>query len=575
MSLIQQQLLAGQSVTRDSVVLVVDDNPANRFLLQELLRKEGYRVLTAEDGIEAIKVFAAEHVDFVLMDVMMPGMDGYEATRRIKQMCVENNYYCPVLFITAMSDEESLVSCIECGGDNFLIKPYNHNILRAKMRALERTRDLYALAQLQKNELELHHEQLRYEHNFAERTFNKLMRAGCLDVSNLNYLLAPVGLASGDLLLAEYRPDGVQYVLVGDFTGHGLAAAMGAIPVADIFQSMTRKGFEIDQIATEINRKLKSILPVGLFLACCLLALDTRTRRVSLWNGGVPEVLLRRADGGEIVRLSSRHLPLGILDEVTFDAHLDYVDIHIGDHIYAYSDGLIEAVNPCDEAFGAARLDALLASPRADGLFEVICDALGEFRKGQTQRDDITLIEIECVAPPILADSDVTPQQDAGALNLSVEYTADWLRQDIAQPDLTRLLGMFPGLGGHRSNLYTTLAELFNNALEHGLLELDSELKKDISGFNEYYRQRKQRLRELDHGSIRVDLQHRGEGSTGWMRIQVQDSGPGFDYAAMLTAVSPQGLARRGLMVVSSLCQRVEFHAPGNRVEVLYAWQRD
>lgn len=575
MSQIQQKILASQSVTRDDVVLVVDDNPANRFLLQELLRKEGYRVLTAEDGIEAIKVFAAEHVDFVLMDVMMPGMDGYEATRRIKQMCVENDYYCPVLFITAMNDEESLVACIDCGGDNFLIKPYNHNILQAKMRALERTRDLYALVQRQKNELEIHHEQLCHEHNIAERTFNKLMREGCLDVPNLRYLLAPVGLASGDLLLAEYRPDGVQQILLGDFTGHGLSAAIGAIPVADIFQSMTRKGFEVDQIATEINRKLKATLPVGLFLACCLLSLDARTQRVSLWSGGVPELLLRRVDdggGGQLVRLPSRHLPLGILDEETFDAHLDYADIHLGDHIYAYSDGLIEAVNPCDEIFGAARLDALLISTPANGRFEAICDALSEFRTGQAQRDDITLIEIECVAPRVSTDSVVTPQQDAGAMKLSVEYTADWLRQDIAQPDLTRLLGVFPRLGAHRSILYTLLAELFNNALEHGLLELDSELKKDADGFNDYYQERKQRLRVLDHGSIRIDLQLSGEGSNGWMRIQVQDSGPGFDYAAMLTTMPPLGLARRGLMVVSSLCQQVEFHAPGNRVEVLYAW---
>lgn len=575
MPLIQQQSLARQSLSKDSVVLVADDNPANRFLLKELLRKEGYQVLLAENGAEAIEKFTAEHVDFVLMDVMMPDMDGYEATRRIKRMCVENNSYCPVLFITAMSDEESLVACIDCGGDSFLIKPYNHNILRAKMRALERTRDLYALVQSQKNKIELHHEQLRHEHNIAERTFNKLMRAGYLDVPNLTYLLAPVGLASGDLLLAEYRPDGVQHVLLGDFTGHGLAAAMGAIPVADIFQSMTRKGFEIDQIATEINRKLKATLPVDLFLACCLLSLDMRARRVSLWSGGVPEVLLRRADRAEIVRLPSRHLPLGILDEEAFEADLDYADINIGDRIYAYSDGLIEAVNPCDEVFGAARLDTLLMAMNPNGWFEVICDALGTFRNGQTQRDDITLIEIECVAPVAVSkDIDMASQTVADALNLSMKYTADWLRQDLAQPDLTRLLNVFPGLGTHRSILYTLLAELFNNALEHGLLQLDSRLKKDVSGFNEYYSQRQQRLSKLECGSIHVDLQLWDENNTGWMRIKVQDSGQGFDYAAMQSIVSPQKLAQRGLVLVRNLCQQVEFHAPGNHIEVLYAWQR-
>lgn len=552
-------------------VLVADDNPVNRKVLQELLRRDGYTVIPVADGAEAIELFEVTPVDFIFMDVMLPGVDGYQATRRIKDICRDQGRFCPVLFVTAVTDEASLVECLACGGDDFMVKPYNHTILRAKMRALERARDMYALIKRQKDEIESHHEHLRQQHEIAERTFDKLMRTGFLDAANLRHLLEPVDLTSGDLLLALSRPDGVQHVLLGDFTGHGLAAAMGAIPVSDVFQSMTRKGFDIDQIAREINRKLKASLPVGLFLAGCLLALDVRTGQVSLWNGGVPDVLVQRPGQGIRARLTSRHLPLGILDDEAFDARLDIAAIRSGDRIYAYSDGLIEAIDPLGRMFGAQRLDALLTTAGADG-FAAIRTALDDFRQGQPQRDDITLIEIECMAWTVQAAAvAVTPSGAACGMSLQVEYAADRLRLDNTQPDLARVLDMFPGLGAHRTTLYTVMAELFNNALEHGLLRLDSRLKHDAGGFDEYYQQREQRLRRLDNGNIRIALQLSGRSDAGWMRIEVEDSGPGFD-ADTAMRVPVQGLARRGLALVRSLCRQVLIHPPGNRIEAVYAW---
>ena len=570
-------LQPGKPIVADSpagLVLVVDDVAVNRKLLQMLLRNEGYAVVMAADGAEAIAVFEANPVDFVFMDVMMPGVDGYQATRRIKQLCDEQGRFCPVVFVTAATDEHSLAECLVCGGDDFMVKPYNHTILRAKMHALERIRDLYALIKNQKDELAAHHDDLLHQHEVAEQTFSRLMRTGNLDATNLNYLLESVDLTSGDLLLAEFRPDGVQHVLLGDFTGHGLAAAVGAIPVADIFRSMTRKGFGIDQIAVEINRKLKATLPVGLFLAACLLSLDARAGQVCIWNGGVPDVLLQRTDASACVRLCSRHLPLGILDEGNFDASLDCAEIQAGDRVYAYSDGLIEAVNPQDEMFGAARLDAMLMSAAGNAAFELLCAALSVFRQGCPQHDDITLIEIECMQPVAVVEHPAMVLRGADALNLRVEFAADRLRQGNTQPDLTRLLDLFPGLGAHRTSLYTVLAELFNNALEHGLLRLDSVLKDAADGFNEYYALREQRLLQLDQGSICVELQLSGDSDAGWMRISVEDSGPGFDYAATPTALPMQGLSRRGLALVRSLCRQLEFHGTGNRAEAVYAWSK-
>ena len=116
-------------------VLLVDDDRINRVLLNAILKKEGYEVLQARMA-KATEIFREEQPDLVLMDVMMPVMDGYEATRIIKAESADR--FVPVIFLTAVTDEQALATCVECGGDDFLIKPYNRVILKAKIDAMLR-----------------------------------------------------------------------------------------------------------------------------------------------------------------------------------------------------------------------------------------------------------------------------------------------------------------------------------------------------------------------------------------------------------------------------------------------------
>jgi PAS domain S-box-containing protein len=117
-------------------VLVVDDTATNRQILQVFLRKLGFEVDVAADGASAIERFAAGAPDLVLMDVMMPVMDGFEATRRIKQLCGER--WVPVVFLSALDKEENLVTGLDAGGDDYLHKPVSFVVLDAKLRSLTR-----------------------------------------------------------------------------------------------------------------------------------------------------------------------------------------------------------------------------------------------------------------------------------------------------------------------------------------------------------------------------------------------------------------------------------------------------
>ena len=108
-------------------ILVADDNSVDRMYLSSILRKQGFDVLQAVNGKEAVEQFEKLRPEIVLLDVIMPEMDGMEAARRIKDMAGE--FFVPVIFLTSLTGKNDLVKCLEAGGDDFLSKPYSPLIL--------------------------------------------------------------------------------------------------------------------------------------------------------------------------------------------------------------------------------------------------------------------------------------------------------------------------------------------------------------------------------------------------------------------------------------------------------------
>ena len=138
----------------DITILIVDDDVTNRLVLRALLKESGFKTLEADNGKKAVAAVDEHHVDIILMDVMMPVMDGYEATRIIKS---NHENFIPIIFLTAMTDEAALAECINVGGDDFLTKPYNHMLLRAKIDSMLRIGQLYKRIDAQNTELNKHH----------------------------------------------------------------------------------------------------------------------------------------------------------------------------------------------------------------------------------------------------------------------------------------------------------------------------------------------------------------------------------------------------------------------------------
>mgnify|MGYP001038242713 FL=1 len=236
-------------------VLIAEDGAADRLLLARIVSKQGHAVITAENGEQAVALFAEQRPQVVLLDALMPVMDGFEAARRIKALAGET--LVPIIFLTSLSEEEALVRCLEAGGDDFLAKPYSPVILGAKIKAMDRLRRLQATVLEQRDQITRHHHHLLNEQRVAKAVFDKVAHAGCLSAPNIRYLQSPYALFNGDLLLAAFTPSGDMHVMLGDFTGHGLPAAVGAMPLAEVFYGMTAKGYGLAETLREMNAKLK------------------------------------------------------------------------------------------------------------------------------------------------------------------------------------------------------------------------------------------------------------------------------------------------------------------------------
>lgn len=380
------------------LALVVDDVEANRKILEALLKIEGYQTISAENGAVAVQKFTELQPDIVFMDAMMPVMDGFEATTRIKALAGTN--FVPVIFLTALSEGEALVDCIEAGGDEFLSKPFRQEILRAKIKAMKRIRDLSRVVAVQHLKIEKQHKFMLQEQVIAEQIYNRAVTGDNITTQYIDSLLRAVSVFSGDLLLTADCPDGKLHILLGDFTGHGLTAAVGVLPAAEVFRAMTAKGFDAPQILSSINAKLNRLLPTGMFLTACFVVIGSDLKSVSVWNAGMPEVLILGSSTAEgtcaVVkhRVASKYLPLGILPEMDKELTPEKLTIVTGDRILLCSDGLTEAINSNAEAFGVDRYEQVAIAHEHSQ--QAIITALENFCGSQEYNDDISIVEIHC-----------------------------------------------------------------------------------------------------------------------------------------------------------------------------------
>lgn len=550
------------------VALVVDDSEIDQYLVQRMLLDAGFTVEVASSAEDAIALASAGQPDLVCCDVRLPGADGYALCSTVRARYPQA--YIPFLFITALSDEQDLLKCFEVGADDVMVKPVTAERLRAKVAAALRTRELHRELERQRDQLTLFQSDVQRDMEIAKTIIDNLGSERTLALPNVSYHLQPMDTLNGDLIIGGRSPGGAQCFLFGDFTGHGLPAAIGVQVVHGVFCAMVARGHAIERIATELNRKVRQLLPRDRFLSAALIEIYADSGTISVWNGGMPELLVCSKDGRLKKGFRSTWLPLGVLPADEFDATPTRRQLRDGDGLLCYSDGVIEALNGAGQMFGVERVKLALTAAGRDAI-EALRTALKHHTGNTPQHDDVSMLHVrfepETMRARLDRDAPVEMSRAATRWHCCVTLGHDALRSTDPVPVVGAVMDALQGFGPRNDEIYMVVSTLFARALEQGLLGLDASLKCDRNGFASYYHQLEQGLAELSDGSIEIGFVHTPDHDGGVLEITVSEHG-----RRQAASPSLHENSRSDLEAVRDVCESLELSDGGRRAVARYRW---
>ena len=346
------------------LVLVVDDVAANRDVLSRQLKRQGYAVAIAENGQAALDQLRTSNVDLVLLDIMMPEMDGYEVLQRLK--ADEALRHIPVIMISALSELDSVVRCIELGAEDYLSKPFNPTLLKARLgasldkkRARDREQELGAALRAQNNEMAVWREAQEADLAVARTAQQAIVRSAPtrLDGWTVETVYQPLIQVGGDVYGWRALDDTSSVFWIADATGHGVAAALFTTLVALLFNQAITECRTADGILTRVNAEFYSMLRGRAFMTACCAVINTNGE-LSFAGAGHPPLLLRRRDG-IIETLPSRATMIGIYSALEIKPTVTM--LASGDAALLHSDGLYSSKGENGKRVTADRLGEVVA----------------------------------------------------------------------------------------------------------------------------------------------------------------------------------------------------------------------
>lgn len=325
------------------VVLVVDDIEANRDVLTRRLERQGYQAAVAENGRQALERLRADTFDLVLLDIMMPEMDGYEVLQHLK--ADEGLRHIPVIMISALGELDSVVRCIEMGAEDYLPKPFNPILLKARIGAcLEkkrlRDREIQLFGQLQIHNAEMARWRKMQDADLAVARVTQQAIVSSpvppIDGWSVETVYQPVIQVGGDVYGWRQLDREVWLFWLADATGHGVAAALFTTLVASLFERASSASNTARGIMSRVNAEFYDVLRGRSFMTACCVVVD-RDGQLSFAGAGHPPLLVRRRNGA-VETLMSRNTVMGIDPAAAIGEEV--TTLAAGDMALLYTDGL-------------------------------------------------------------------------------------------------------------------------------------------------------------------------------------------------------------------------------------------
>ena len=391
-------------------ILLVDDAPGNLLVLEATLGGLGENLVRAGSGVEALRRVLDEDFAVILMDVQMPGMDGFETADLIRGR--ERSRNVPIIFLTAHDRTDAqLFKGYSVGAVDFLFKPFVPEFLRSKVRVfvelhrsawqIRRQAELLREGERRALESQLLEERrraedarLQFRFRIAKEVQQKFFpssppRMPGLDIAGASL---PAEETGGDYF--DYIPfsDGGLGIVIGDVCGHGFGPALLMSATRAYLRALALSHQRVGDVLALTNRALNADVDEGRFVTLFLARLDPAERTLVYANAGHPSGFILGADGSIKRELESTGLPLGVLDEAEFP-EVGPIALAEGDVVLLLTDGIVEATNPDREPFGFERAIEVVRAHRDRPAAEVVLalhEAVRRFAGDTGLIDDVT-----------------------------------------------------------------------------------------------------------------------------------------------------------------------------------------
>ncbi|AFZ47723.1 response regulator receiver modulated serine phosphatase [Cyanobacterium stanieri PCC 7202] len=400
-------------------ILAVDDNENNRELLHSQLTREGYTVTTAIDGKNALEMIAQQDYDLILLDLLMPEIDGYQVLETLKQD--EKKKHIPVIMISALDEMDNVIRCIEIGAEDYLPKPFNKILLRARIEAslekkILRDREIQYLNKLNK-ELEKGRE---VQLNF--------LPSQPLKIPNweIATFFKPARQVAGDFYDTFTLPNGNVVLVLADVCDKGVGAAL----FMGLFRSLIRIFSHQHRLEGEMSNILATHQPLetgwigedaqtnlvhlnalqavsitnnyignnhgdlGMFATMFMGILNPENGLLTYINGGHESLYVKDTQGNTKQLLKSTGPAVGMMPGMKFNFKQFYLET--GDIVFGNTDGVTDARSMNREFFRPERLEQLLNQPydSVATLVNTVKDTVIEHIGEADQFDDLTMLAV-------------------------------------------------------------------------------------------------------------------------------------------------------------------------------------
>jgi serine phosphatase RsbU (regulator of sigma subunit) len=384
--------------TNTGTILVVDDDALNRILLSTNLEEAGYTVAVAEDGQQALEMLQAQPFEIVLLDLLMPKMDGFEVLAHMK--ADDTLQHIPVIVVSASDEMESVVRCIEMGATDYLPKPFDPVLLHARVNASLAAKRLHD------------QEQTYLEAIKREMELGRQIQADFLplhlpqpDGWEIAISFNPAREVAGDFYDAFTLSDRCVGLIIADVCGKGVGAALFMALIRSLLRSFAEQA-TLSSAKSACESDVLKAIPLTndyitlhhqrrkrMFATLFFGVLNTTTGTMTYINAGHHPPIIIGANGIQEFPMPTAPA-LGLFPDIEFTPQQAH--FALGDILLTYTDGVIEAFNPNGELFSEKRLmDSLQQNtPTASALLKRVETSVQAHVAGSTPSDDITMLAV-------------------------------------------------------------------------------------------------------------------------------------------------------------------------------------